>query len=281
MTVALSSTTGFAADPAPAGRCPGCGATPRQAPADRVACHACATIWLPSRLGYRYGDHYPDRRGHHEADIARRKLITLGSWLRRMAIPVTGRRVLEVGFGGGATLAWLKAHGAEVAGHEPVAANRSAAIRLGIAPENVSAELDRFANRQFDLLLYLDSFEHVPDPRHHLRAVSGMAVPGALAMVVLPVADSLSRHVLGRFWPHDLDDHWVFYSSAGLETLWRAHGWRLASRFFPWKYLSLQTVARHWRIKTGLPMPFGPLAQAGIWLNFGERGFVFERVAGS
>ena len=96
-------------------------------------------------------------------------------------------------------------------------------------------------------------------------------------MLVLPVAGSLSGRLLGRWWPHDIDDHWIFYSTAGLTALWASFGWHPVRQFRPVKHLNLQTIAAHWRMKTGMTLPLGPFASAGVWLNFGERGLVFER----
>lgn len=233
---------------------------------------------MPSRRSFAYDDAYPEQRSHFDDAVARCKQRTLAYWVRRTGVALPGRRVLEVGFGSGATLAWLQGQGASVWGQEPVAANRASAVRLGIPAGNLGADLGAFAGQQFGLLLYLDAFEHILDPADHLRAVSGLTAPGSKALVVLPVAGSLSRRVLGRAWPHDVRDHWVFHSDAGLAALWGQAGWRVAQRFYPWKCLSLLTVAQHWRHKTGLPLPAGPLAHARVWLNFGERGFLFERV---
>jgi SAM-dependent methyltransferase len=234
---------------------------------------------MPARRGYAYDDAYPAERGHHDPTIARCKQLTLASWLHRTGTPLADRRVLEVGFGGGATLHWMQTQGAVVSGQEPVAANRAAAIAAGIRADRIKPDLTGFNEQSFDLVLYLDSFEHVLDPEAHLRCLDAVTRPGSRALLVLPVANSASRHLLGRIWPHDIDDHWVFYSTTGLTRLWERFGWRPAGRFYPWKYLSLQTVARHAQIKTGIVMPLGMLAAKGLWLNFGERGLLFEKPA--
>jgi hypothetical protein len=95
--------------------------------------------------------------------------------------------------------------------------------------------------------------------------------------VVLPVAESMSRLMLRSLWPHDLPDHWVFYSSAGLAKLWERFGWRRENVFYPWKFISVVTAARHVAIKTRISIPTLGLGNVGFWLNFGERALVFER----
>ena len=260
------------------GGCPACGAEASRAEAGhKLACAGCGTHWMPGRRSFVYDDAYPAQRSHFDAAVARCKQATLARWVRRTGVPVAGSRVLEVGFGGGATLHWLQEQGAEVAGQEPVAANRDAAARGGIPACNLAADLQDFAGQRFDLVLYLDAFEHLTDPASHLRQLNELTAPGAQAMVVLPVAGSLSQRLMGKAWPHDIADHWVFYSTRGLAALWGRFGWTVARQFYPWKNLSALTVAGHVKHKTGLSLPLGPLAGAALWLNFGERGLLFER----
>ena len=258
--------------------CPACGDTARTDRTERHRCLACGTVWLPLRRGYSYDDAYPAERGHFDQAIGHCKQVTLQSWLRRTAGPVAGKRVLEVGFGGGATLDLLHRQGALVWGQEPVTANRRAAVASGIDADHIAADLGAFAGTQFNLLLYLDSFEHLLEPELHLRSVDAITIAGSQALVVLPVADSLSRRLMGQAWPHDIPDHWVFYSTRGLTCLWGCFGWRCTASFYPWKFVSVQTLARHFWMKTGLRVPLTALPASGVWLNFGERGFVFEKL---
>ncbi len=263
----------------PSAACPACGGNGGLAAGGkRRICIQCGTIWVPSRCGYTYDDTYPEQRAHHDAVVLRCKQVTLDGWARRTGVKLPGRQVLEVGFGGGATLEWLQGQGAVVSGQEPVAANRDAAVRLGIPAANLAADLAAFQGRRFDLLVYLDSFEHLPDPAAHLALLASLTGQESQALVVLPVADSFSRRLLGSAWPHDIADHWVFYSTGGLAELWRRSGWRVAQRFYPWKYVSALTLARHWHNKTGMAVPLNGLANTGVWLNFGERGLLFERL---
>ena len=151
---------------------------------------------------------------------------------------------------------------------------------MGIAADHLRKSLDLFGDCQFDAALYLDSFEHLLDPGIHLDKLRNLTTSAAYALVVLPISQTLSQRLLGPWWPHDIDDHWVYYSGHGLIKLWNKHGWDCISTFFPWKYISARTVARHWQVKTGTKLPFLSDRDFGIWLNFGERGFVFQRRSG-
>jgi SAM-dependent methyltransferase len=257
------------------GLCPGCGEI-GEAARGVMRCVDCGTLWVAARRDYQYDDSCPTLRGHDDAAIAACKIRTFEHWCRRLDTGLVGQRVLEVGFGGGPTLAWMRDQGAQVSGVEPVAANRAMAIRAGIPEANVRPRLADFEGSQFDLVFYLDSFEHETEPAAHLATLDRLTRPGSRAMLVLPVADSLSRRVLGRWWPHDIQDHWVFWSTAGLVRLWNDHGWQLTSTFHPSKYLSASTITRHWELKTRIPLPPVP-RRAAVWLNFGERGLIFEK----
>lgn len=260
------------------GSCPGCGG---QGDAmDRRGfrrCQECGTVWVSARRDYAYDDAYPAFRGHHDDAIAACKIRTFERWCRHLDTPLAGQLVLEVGFGGGSTLTWMRDQGARVSGVEPVEANRASAVRAGIPERNIRPGLADFHSARFDLVFYLDSFEHETEPAAHLATLNRLTEPGARALLVMPVADCLSRRLLGGWWPHDIKDHWVFYSTAGLTRLWRAHGWRLASTFHPSKYISGLTIARHLQHKTGVPLPAAPLRSTAVWLNFGERGLIFEK----
>lgn len=272
-----SSETLTIAERAAEVHCPVCGHRNQSFASNRHQCRDCGSIWHPARRSFQYSADYPVERGHRQDAVVASKQRTLESWLSATNTEIVGRQVLEAGFGGGATLDWMHRHGAQVFGLEPIAANRLAAQAMGIPTSNIGADMVAFAGRNFDLALYLDSFEHIPDAQRHLNALNQATRAGSRAILVLPVADSLSRRLLRGWWPHDIEDHWIFYSTSGLEALWRAFGWRLVQTFSPSKCLTLQTIAAHWRMKTGMTVPLGPFANSAVWLNFGERGLVFER----
>jgi SAM-dependent methyltransferase len=260
------------------GTCPGClGSGDETGRPGFRRCLACGTIWVPSRRHYKYDDDSPTFRAHHDDAIAICKIRTFDHWCRHLTATLAGQNVLEVGFGGGASLAHMQALGATVSGVEPVQANREAAVRTGIPSENIKAKLADFRGGRFDLVIYQDSFEHEIEPSAHLATLNRLTGAGARALLVLPVADCASRRLMGSWWPHDIKDHWVFYSTNGLARLWETHGWRLASTFRPSKYVSGLTIARHVQHKTRIPLPATSLRSTAIWLNFGERGLIFEK----
>lgn len=261
-----------------AGSCPGCGGQEdREDSRGFRQCQDCGSAWVPARRDYEYDDAYPAFRGHHDDAIAACKIRTFEHWCQHLNTPLAGKNVLEAGFGGGSTLTWMRAQGAIVSGVEPVEANRATAVINGIPAANIKAKLGEFEEGRFDLVFYLDSFEHEIEPDAHLATLNRLTPPGARALLVLPIADCVSRRLLGRWWPHDIKDHWVFYATKGLTRLWERHGWRLESTFHPAKYISGLTIARHLQLKTKVPLPAAALRSTAVWLNFGERGLIFQK----
>lgn len=79
-------------------------------------------------------------------------------------IPLAGKRVLEIGFGNGSFLTWAKAQGADVVGTEIDAAMIERARAKGFDAQPASLEALASANRQFDLVVAFDVFEHWDKP---------------------------------------------------------------------------------------------------------------------
>lgn len=105
-------------------------------------------------------------------------------------LPAHARRVLEVGCGGGGTLAWLKESGRAgwLAGIELSAAAAAVARpRLDELYEgDVDRHLDRFAPGSLDLVLCLDVLEHLVDPWTTLQRLQTLLRPGGRLIASLP-----------------------------------------------------------------------------------------------
>lgn len=227
-----------------------------------------------------YGDDYPAARGHHDPEVGRAKVRTLERWLGAVELGVAGLTVCEVGFGGGACLAALHAKGARVLGLEPVAANRAHAHALGVPRESLfAAEPLPTLPHAPDLWLFQDSFEHVPDPNALAAWLARESAPGARALLVAPDAGALSRALLGPLWLHDVPDHRVHYSRAGVAAVFARAGFRVARSFRPVKCISAAMVWSHLRLLAGAPREARTTRADGfhVWFNLGEMGLLLER----
>lgn len=98
-------------------------------------------------------------------------------------------RVLEIGGGGGFTLAALRRLGFTRLAASELTAGASAAIRQrlpGVTPVVADAETLPFRDASFDLLLSSDLIEHLPELEHHLAEAARLLTPGGVYLIKTP-----------------------------------------------------------------------------------------------
>ena len=109
-------------------------------------------------------------------------------------------RLLEVGFGNGATLARLKSVGWSVTGVEfdPVsvelAKSRNLDVRLGSLAEC------NFNDRSFDAVVASHLIEHLPNPRFYLVECARILKPGGKLVLTTPNVTSFGHRLFGSNW---------------------------------------------------------------------------------
>jgi 2-polyprenyl-3-methyl-5-hydroxy-6-metoxy-1,4-benzoquinol methylase len=106
-------------------------------------------------------------------------------------LPPHADRVLEIGCGDGATLAWLKAQGrcALAVGIEsfPGAAEAARGRADHVEPGNAEQMLEQVAPwGRFDLVLCLDVLEHMVDPWQLLRRLEPLTTDNAVLILSVP-----------------------------------------------------------------------------------------------
>lgn len=248
----------------------------------RARCPRCGSFWDVAYAAepFRYADDYPAERRHHDPRVGRRKAETLREWLRELRLDPRDHVVAEVGFGGGFGLADLGRSARAVFGVEAVAANLAHARTLGLPADALFLDEERPARlgHPVSLWLFLDAFEHLPDPDGMLEWVVANSATGARALVVAPEAGSRSERWLGRLWPHRLADHPFHWSACGLLACFGRHGFVLERRFNPRKRLGTEVLVDHLG-RSWLPA----LRRLGAWVprltfrgNLGEVGLLFH-----
>jgi SAM-dependent methyltransferase len=251
----------------------------------RLRCHSCGSFFDRDSLAqeFVYDASYPVDRGHFEPEVGAMKVRSLERWLRAVKLDPTGRVVCEVGFGGGSCLSWLAERAAQAFGVEAVEANLEHARSLGLPNLLRFADCREPLPQPVDLWLFLDSFEHLPEPARFLRWLVASSAPAARVLLVAPEAGSTSERWLGALWPHRLPDHRFHYSRGGLEGLFAAHGFRKLAEFDPAKTVSGAMLVNHLSMTLPLLRPFSGAAH---WLrglrfdfNVGEMGLVLGREA--
>lgn len=100
--------------------------------------------------------------------------------------PLKGKRLLEIGSAKGWFLEAARRRGAVVRGLEPEAANAEIARAQGYETE-IGLFPDGLADRgPYDLIVFNDVLEHIPDPAAAMQSVEGLLAPRGLAVVNLP-----------------------------------------------------------------------------------------------
>lgn len=263
--------------------CPACGGTPRSRTLSVrgqmfCTCSSCGTLWLPGGPSFTaYTRDYYAARGydHSSAIINAAKVQTFREFWSYL--PDKSGPLLEIGCATGLALRAGLDAGLDVYGFDVTHELGPMLTANGIPPQRISlVNLSSLPNREFRAVACFDSFEHLADPRTFLAELVGHLSPQAYLMMVLPVADSVSRRFLGRFWPHYCVDHWVQYSHKGLETLLGEFRFSLVKTFYPRKYVPLAMIARHIGLHWGRNIPL-PEWKVVLRFNVGERGSIWWR----
>jgi hypothetical protein len=248
----------------------------------RQVCDVCGSYWDLDSLANKveYDASYPEKRGHWDPGVGALKVRSLEHWLSKSGATLTGRHVCEVGFGGGSCLPFLAGRARRVTGLE---ANPETVRR--VAASGVKAELllvqslPAHLPELVDLWLFQDSFEHIPDPAAFVDWMVTSSGANAEILMVLPRADSLSRRLLGRLWPHKLPDHEFQWSRRGLLEFMQRRGFEIGCEFFPVKFASPQMIVAHLLHKAGAfrqVRAWMGSARLAVPINFGEMGLLLR-----
>ena len=198
---------------------------------------------------------------NNEVDRLKRKTAAL--YAKRILNLRQNRRgkLLEIGCGSGDFLLEAAALGFEVAGIETSAeATATANARLGSSlVQRGEVENINFPEAEFDVIVFSDVIEHVPDPCTFLQSVNHWLRPGGLVFLVTPSTDSWSRMLMGRRWMEYKIEHLFYFNRKSLKRLLTQSGFS-GIQFYPnAKILSFEYVRAHFR---RFKVPF--------WTNFME-----------
>lgn len=175
-----------------------------------------------------------------------------------------GARVLDVGCGTGVlTRMIMDLREAEVVGVEPdsnraaVAARRGVDVRVGILDRDLGARLGRF-----DVIVFADVLEHLPDPAEVLALASELLQPGGTIVASVPNVAHVSVRIdlaRGRFRyePYGIMDatHLRWFTAENVQLLFESVGFRIRER----------------RVTAGLSLGFYTARRPMRWLPQGLR----------
>ena len=164
-------------------------------------------------------------------------------------VPLGGRRVLEIGFGDGAFLAWAKAQGAVIAGTETHASIIDAARARGFDAHPADLDVLLAACRRFDLVVAFDVIEHwdMQTLIANLKRIQALLDDGGLLLARFPNGQS----PFGRVHQYGDITHKSVLSVSSITQLAQMSGFdvvrvgnaaRVPARLDPWTLLKF-----HWR----------------------------------
>jgi SAM-dependent methyltransferase len=148
----------------------------------------------------------------------------------RHPAPGPGRRLLDVGTGGGFHIAAMHARGWEVRGLEPdpLAAARAAegaGLPKGAIVVGTAEDAD-FAPESFDLITMSHVVEHLYDPVGALRRMRGWLAPGGRLVLWCPNAGSVEARLFGSHWDGlDPPRHLLHFTPQTLTRVLEEAGW--------------------------------------------------------
>lgn len=123
-----------------------------------------------------------------------------------------GRRYLDIGCAGGASLVAARSLGFAVQGVEPShwladygRVNYSVDVRDGILKPGM------FPESSFDLITMWDVLEHIPEPGPVLELIRTLLRPGGVLLLTYPDIECLAPRLLGDRWPFWLSVHLNYY----------------------------------------------------------------------
>jgi 2-polyprenyl-3-methyl-5-hydroxy-6-metoxy-1,4-benzoquinol methylase len=177
------------------------------------------------------------------------------------ALPLQGRRVLEIGFGNGGFMAFARREGAAVAGIEINAAMREAAATHGF--ETFDASLVDLATRddRYDLVVAFDVLEHwdTSDLVDNFRAIRLLLNEGGLFVSRFPNGQS----PFGRVFQHGDFSHKTILSTYKIEYLAGIAGFEIVRIGNPCR----------------VPSRAGPLASVRHWWHAQRRRWIERSIA--
>lgn len=143
---------------------------------------------------------------------------------------VSGKRLLEVGCGGGLLLRVAQRLGWDVYGTE-ISPSCCELLREWLSERLWQGELPSapFPLDSFDLIIFMEVLEHLQDPLGYLHAAYRLLRSGGMLYLSTPNYQGLSRSLLGHRWHVIGDEHLNYFNPSSLELIVRRAGFKVAS----------------------------------------------------
>ncbi|MBX7527523.1 class I SAM-dependent methyltransferase [Qipengyuania vesicularis] len=192
---------------------------------------------------------------------------------RHLSLPIEGKKILDVGTGGGFFLRICKELGAEVQGVEP--SEVAAKIVRGQGIEVFHGMLDDFeTDERFDIITANQVLEHTSDPVATLAKMRSLLADGGLIWIAVPNADCLWAKILGARWDGaDLPYHLMQFTPSSLRKAAESAGLTVGDMqtvSVPW--ITRHSIRKSMREYLKVPTPVsGVLVPLSLATAIGER----------
>jgi len=169
------------------------------------------------------------------------------------------KKVLDIGCGPGFFLAEMDKEGADVSGLEVSGESVDFAKKVLNLPnifQGSDVDIDRlFRDSFFDVITALDVIEHVQDTKSVFRNAGKKLKKGGLLVITIPIIDSISAKISGRYWHALVPSHINYFTFRSLEKMSGVLGYRLLAKRWHRKYLTISYLIRRLVKKNNLPLP--------------------------
>jgi len=150
--------------------------------------------------------------------------------------------ILEIGCGNGFVLDALIDYGYKnVYGIEPssdAVSKASKRMKKRIATDMLKPGL--FPDTKFDLIFFLQVFDHIPDPKKFLKMCIAMLKPGGYVLSFNHNVESFSARLLGERSPIFDIEHTFLYSPATMTKIFNQAGFLVEKVYSPYSILTLK-----------------------------------------
>ncbi len=238
---------------------------------DLYRCKSCGhrhipTAFTPEDLGRLYTRYYPRGNFDIESFRAEEEKHGFSAWFAGEGASAFRHvprnvRVLDIGCGIGATLAYHRNRDCEAFGMEADGNVQAIAKRHGLNIQQGIFDGSQFESNSFDYVTLDQVAEHVTDPLALMRGVARVLKPGGKVVITTPNSDSFGARFFGRRWLNwHTPYHIQFYTRRSLKRVAEAAGLKLVS--------ARTTTASEWQYYQwlhSLEFPQAPGQRSAFW----------------
>lgn len=226
---------------------------------DLRRCTSCGHMHIPAKfrteeLGELYTRYYPRGGFDVESFAPEQEKTGFSAWLSGERASAFRRvpknvRVLDIGCGIGATLAYHRNRGCDAYGIEADENVQAIARRHGLNIRQGIFDGTQFDSEYFDYVTLDQVAEHVTDPHALMRGVARVLRHGGKAVITTPNPNSFGAWLYGRRWLNwHVPYHLQFYTRRSLAMVAEKAGLRLVRaetvtasewQYYQWRHVVL------------------------------------------